>query len=490
MKSITDTLFELEKMHHQGKYLAVADKLKHLITSQKDNMSQAELCGAYSLWGMTEYYLGRLAAAVSAYEQAVLCAPKLQNQRYFYSNILFLAHYLPIPKDVLQAKHFGFQLFFEHVKQFAHTIERHNHKKKHIGYISTDFYSHVVTNFSIQLLAEYDREKYKVYCYSWQDGSDCATEQIKTLVDHYTTLKGLDFQEAARKIYDDEIDILFDLAGHSVGGETLTVCSYKPAPVQLCGIGWFNTTGLKAMDYFLSDVYCSPVGKYDEDFSEKIIRLPHTHFCYTPNKDAVEMERSYVVHSPIVFGCFNNFCKVTDDVLRLWLRIVNRVPRSRLILKNAQSNRDYQHRKMWERAMKIGFTPEQLELRKSSVGPLYEYMDIDIALDPFDYVGGGSTCDALYYGVPVITLEGCRHGSRFGVSFLENVGLSELIAKDKDEYVEIAVALADNPELINLLHKNLKAMMEQSPLMDAKAYVADVEAVYEQIWNKWVSENS
>ncbi|MBR3457741.1 MAG: hypothetical protein IKH16_06275, partial [Selenomonadaceae bacterium] len=299
-------------------------------------------------------------------------------------------------------------------------------------------------------------------------------------------LSELSAEEAARRIYEDEVDILFDLTGHTEGGRTLQVAAYRPAPVQLCGIGYFDTTGLPAMDYFLSDVYCDPA-ENDALFSERLIRLPRSHFCYTPPVSVLECRAKYHLHRPVVFGSFNNFHKITDGMLELWHEVICRVPGSRLLLKNVSPDRKLV-KAMRERALRIGFLPEQLDLRPGSWKYLDEYADVDIALDTYPYPGGGTTCEALYMGVPVISLYGQRHGSRFGYSLLQNIGMGELAAAAPEEYVEKAVAVAGDAELLTALHRILRERLQQSPVMDAGGYVRDVEAAYERIWQEWLDE--
>lgn len=242
------------------------------------------------------------------------------------------------------------------------------------------------------------------------------------------------------------------------------------------------------MDYFLTDQYCSPIGQGDEDFSEQLIRLPHTHFCYTPSERVLHCKNSYQYHTPVVFGSFNNFSKLNEEVLSLWLQIIQQVPGSRLILKNAHGAREWQERRIRKLALSLGYLEQQLEIRPATAGYLDEYMDIDIALDPFPYPGGGTTCEALYMGVPVISLCGQRHGERFGYSLLKNLGLEALAPETKEGYIAMAVALAKDKETIGLLHRKLRQFMQNSTLMNARDYVAEIEAAYEKIWQDYVQK--
>ena len=203
--------------------------------------------------------------------------------------------------------------------------------------------------------------------------------------------------------------------------------------------------------------------------------------CYTPPKSVLECKRRYTTHRPVVFGSFNNFYKITDEMLALWRKILDQVPGSRLLLKNTSPDK-WLVKAMRKRVMALGFRPEQLDLRPGSWKYLEEYMDMDIALDTYPYPGGGTTCEALYMGVPVVSRYGRRHGSRFGYSLLCNTGLEELTAETEEAYVEKAVALAEDEELLAALHRILRDRFASSPVMDAKGYVGEVEAAYERIW--------
>jgi len=284
----------------------------------------------------------------------------------------------------------------------------------------------------------------------------------------------------------DEIDILVDLAGHTQNN-CLPVLAYKPAPVQVTGIGYFNTTGLPTIDYMLSDVHVDPIGTTEPSFTEKMIRLPHSHFCYVlpeelPPVAPLPMERS----SFVTFGSFNNFNKVTDEVLRLWKEVLDAVPRSRLLVKSKLFASAEGRERAAERFARCGIPAECVEMRGFTRGHLAEYGDMDIALDTFPYTGGITTCEALAMGIPVVTLRGEIHGARFGESLLINANLPELIAKDPADYVQIARTLASSPETLCALRMNLRAILGRAPLTDAPLYVRAVEDAYAEIWEKFV----
>ena len=287
----------------------------------------------------------------------------------------------------------------------------------------------------------------------------------------------------AQAVRADEIDILVELGGHTAGN-ALPVFAYRAAKVQICGIGYFNSTGISECDGFLSDVYCSPA-EHSPYFTERLLQLPHTHFCYQPYKKFPEpVPPPCRQNNYITFGSFNNFAKVNDGMLCLWRELLQQVPNSRLLLKHQLLGTEEGREYTLSRLRKLQLPIERIELRSYSADYLREYGDMDIALDTSPYPGGLTTCEALYMGVPVVTLTGNRHGARFGKSFLCNLGLGELVAESPEQYVNIARTLAGDGELLTALRQTLRRMMLASPLMDSRMYMQDVENLYRQIMLK------
>ena len=286
-------------------------------------------------------------------------------------------------------------------------------------------------------------------------------------------ISALSDAHAAQLIRDDEIDILFDLSGHTLGNR-LRVADYRPASVQISGIGYMNSTGLDCFDYFLSDIYC---GGDENFFTEKLIRLPRIHICYEPPTKTLEpaAEPPCLKKNFITFGCFNSYAKITDTILVAWKKILDKIPNSRLILKHKIYGTSDGKKFVGERLKRLGFDLARIEMRAHTANHLIEYGDIDIALDTFPYTGGVTTCEALFMGVPVVSLYGNRHGTRFGLSILKNIGLEELATDSIDEYINRAAALAGDKELISILRKNLRGMMIKSALMNSELYLRDIE---------------
>lgn len=407
--------------------------------------------------------------------------------RKIFSNVLVFLHFLPdLPDDELFSRHKEYGELFKDVSWYVHDRARHaTHKKIRVGYISPDFYEHIVTNFAIQLYAAYDRDKFTVHLYNTGGTHNTVTDWLADMADGWHDLHGKSAAETAAAIYDDEIDILVDLAGHTKGGHTLQVMAYKPAPVQLSGIGYFDTTGLPAVDYYITDNYCDPPGN-ERLFTEKLLRLPHSHFCYTPPDTVLACKDGWQLHRPVVFGSFSNFFKLNDATLQCWRRLMQQISDCRLLLKNVHQSQEEEDN-LRKRMEAMAFDMDRVELRQATQYYLSEYADMDIALDPFPYPGGGTTCEAIYMGVPVISRYGTRHGSRFGYSLLANMGLEELTAATEEEYIAKAINLANSPDLLNELHGNLRQIMQNSPVMDAKNYLTEIQSAYEEIYHVWLN---
>lgn len=426
--------------------------------------------------------------AVKCWYEMSKCNINMEDKGKAYSNFLFDIHYSHNTISQLRKYHNEYQELLENIVQYDHKNHDCNKTKIRIGYLSADFSDHIVTNFTIQLLAAYNRRDFEVYAYHCgQKNIDNTSRQLEKLVDCWRDLRDKDYAKAAEVIYEDSIDILMSTGGHSNGGEELLICAYKPAPIQICGIGWFDTTGMSAMDYFLSDVYCTPDGHGADQFCEKLLRLPHTHFCYTPSERFLHTKGQYQLQSNIMFGSFNNIMKISKECLNAWHQIISLVPNSKLLLKNMNHR---QRAIVKKRLRQAGFWDEQYVLQEASADYLNEYYNIDIALDTFPYPGGGTTCEALYMGVPVISYYEERHGSRFGYSLLKNIGLEQLASDTVAGYIDTAVALANDRELLNLLHQNLRSMMKNSPIMQPSIYLNDIEDAYRAIWQEYCRERN
>ncbi len=428
-------------------------------------------------------------AAEAAFTVSSMLEDRAAAASYF-SKGLFLSNYRSADAQSLAAKHAQYGQMYPEQLGFPHDV--HTKNKPHalrIGYISPDFRLHAAAYFFTALLKDANHREFTVYGYS-TGREDHVTQRFKKMADRWRDVHGRTPQEIAKQIHDDRIDILVDLSGHSQNS-CLPVMACRPAPVQVSGIGYINTTGLPAVDFFLTDECCMPKGERHSGFMEQPLRLPHCHLCYRPETmrdlrsqghNAPGMERGY-----ITFGSFNSFAKVTDAMLVQWRNILQAVPDSRLVIKCKICSVPSGQEIVRQRFRRLGGDADRLELRPFTPDYLTQYNDIDIILDTAPYNGGLTTCDALYMGVPVIALRGKTHGSRYGASILTAAGLPELVANSPREYVAKAVHLATNGILLNKLHRELPELLRNSRLMDGKAYMQELEAAYKKIWQHYCS---
>jgi predicted O-linked N-acetylglucosamine transferase (SPINDLY family) len=393
------------------------------------------------------------------------------------------------PQDIF-SEHLAFAKKFAEPLSSAvslHTNERNPNRRLRIGYCSPDFRRHAVAYFIEPVLAAHNGEHFEIFCYSLVRIQDEVTKRIQGQTDQWRSMAGMSDEDAAELIRKEGIDILVDLAGHTAGNRIL-LFARKPAPVQVSWIGYFATTGLSTMDYKIVDGYTDPTGKTEQFYTEKLIRMPESFLCYLPDRESPEVRPLPALSAGhVTFGSFNNFAKVTPEVFTLWARVLQELPGSRLILKGSsfsdETTRQYARNMFQER----GISAERITLQSWDPSPKHfaSYHQVDIGLDTFPFNGATTTCEAMWMGVPVITLEGTAYHSRAGVSLLSNVGLPELIATTEDEYTGIAVHLASDIEKLDLLRKGLRDRMSHSPLTDAERFTANLELCYRKMWEDW-----
>lgn len=355
-----------------------------------------------------------------------------------------------------------------------------------IGYVSADFHHHPVGIFFQAVARNHNLQNFEVFCYCNMRKTDEVNREIVKHVEHWRDIEGMADSDVLALIQHDGIDLLADLSGHT-GGNRLPLFSRRAAPVQISWLGYFNTTGLANMDYVISDNDTVPPG-CEQWYREAVIRMPDSRFCYTPPLICPDVEMLPALKNGyITFGCFNNIAKLTPEVIEVWSAILIKMPDSKLVLKwktlSDGTIRDY-YRMLFSM---YGVPKRQIEFRGQS--PLFmmrdEYNDIDIALDPFPYTGGLTSCEALWMGVPVITLAGDRPVSRQTKGFLKVIGLDELVSETSSGYIECAVQLSGNLERLALIRQGLRQRMASSPLCDGARFTRKLEEIYRNIWQSW-----
>ena len=351
-----------------------------------------------------------------------------------------------------------------------------NNRQLRIAYVPADLCQHTVGLFIKDVLTAHDPIKTSIFVYSAGQVNDWVTDIIKSAT-QFRDVAALNDMALAELIRKDSIDVLVDLSGHTAGSR-LTVFAHRPAPVQVSWLGYFATTGLSCMDAVLLDQWHAVSG-IETQFIEPIVRLPRGRFLYQPVPWA-PAEISLLpclTTNYITFGCFNNSTKLNARVFDVWARILIAVPNSRLVLKWRTFNDDGFTRSIRQAFSTRGIATERLELRGPSfhVDMLKEYADIDIALDPFPFTGGLTSCEALWMGVPVVTWPQSQVVSRQTFAFLSAIGLEELAAHDADDYVRIAVALAQDKAYLATLRNSMRMRMQGSVLMDLPSFTSQLE---------------
>ncbi len=369
-----------------------------------------------------------------------------------------------------------------------HDNRRDPDRRLRIGYVSPDFRNHAVSHFVEPLFAAHDRGAFELFAYAQVPVSDGISDRIRQSVDGWRQTVGMTHGRLAARIRADGIDILVDLAGHTASNRLMSFAE-RPAPVQVTWLGYGGTTGMSAMDYRITDAIADPEGVADAVHSEKLVRLPNAFLCYQPPGDAPEIGPSPAAEAGhVTFASFNSLAKVTPEAASNWARVLEAVPGSRLVIKGSPfTNADIRLRFVQHFAAE-GIGEDRLELL-AQLPSRQDYMAIynrvDIVLDSFPYNGGTTTCEALWMGVPVVTLRGDRSVSRMAAGMLAQVGLSDLAADSEADYVAIAARLAGDADRLAELRAGLRPRMADSPLCDAAAFARDMEAAYRGMWRRW-----
>lgn len=438
--------------------------------------------------GATLCQQGKHESAISAHRNALRMQP---NNARFHSNLLLGLNYMPniSRQEILQEHKQWAQQFEAPISPpatYSNSVEVGRRLK--VGYVSPDFRNHSVAYFFEPILSHHDRGSVETYCYACTHIEDETTHRLQQAANHWRDISQSSDEQAAMEVRADQIDILVDLAGHTAKNR-LTLFARKPAPVQVTYLGYPATTGLSRIDYRLTDSYADPEDN-DEYYTEQLTRLPGCFLCYQPPHTAPPVAPSPRIYNGyITFGSFNNLAKINDKVIALWARILHAVPESHLLIKNPsltdQPTAD-RYRGMFEQQGVPADRIELLGLAPTTESHLTTYSLIDIALDTFPYNGTTTTCEALYMGVPVITLKGKSHAGRVGTSLLSCLQLHELICDTSEDYFLKAKLLAGDPEILADYRATLRSSLQRSPLCDGQAIAQNMERVYKAMWKKWL----
>ena len=361
-------------------------------------------------------------------------------------------------------------------------------RKLRIGYLSADFRRHSAAYFFESLLDGHDRGLYEIYAYGNVAWPDYFTDRIRGKCDRYRNIYGMTDAEADELMVNDGIDILVDLMGHT-GENRMTLLARKPAPLIISYLA-INTTAVPAVDYRFTDRYLNPP-ETQQYYTEQFIYLPDCHLCYRPVDFAPGMVSLPALRNGYVtFGSFNNHLKLHPHVLSVWSNILNRCEGARLVLKFGAGNDPFVRNRILGRFKKSGIDSERVTIlgRKSPQEHLEMYNEIDIALDTWPFNGCTTTCEALWMGVPVVSMIGEDFVSREGLSILKKIGLDFFAVSEQEEYINRALALASNIDSLAGIRNSMRARIASSGLCYARGFTRGVEQAYREIWRKWCSE--
>jgi protein O-GlcNAc transferase len=436
---------------------------------------------------------GDMEGALDAYRQALALDPGSALQTL--PRLLFCAAgsaQVTPAQFIADARRYGSLMALE-ARPFSHDrqarIAQCGTRALRVGFVSPDLREHPVGIFLENVLAYIDPNRIELSAYATHGLEDAVTSRLKPHFRAWQLLTGLDTQTAARRIYDDGIDVLVDLAGHTAW-TGLPVFCWKPAPVQATWLGFFATTGCAAVDYIIGDRHVLPVDE-EQHFVEKPWRLPDSYVCFTPPEYDVEPgPLPLLANGAVTFGYFGKLAKLTDHVVALWSRLLGAIPHSRLFLKAPGLEAQSVQQATAERFAMHGIGAARLVMEGASPRAQYfaAYRRVDITLSPFPYPAGTTTAESLWMGVPVLGMQGDRFVTHICESLLRTARLDEWIAADDEAYLQKAIAYASDREALTQMRASLRARVLASPLCDARRFAGNLEAAFCAMWERYASD--
>jgi predicted O-linked N-acetylglucosamine transferase (SPINDLY family) len=406
-----------------------------------------------------------------------------------FSNYLLTLNYDPgYGPSALFEQHRKFNASFEAPKAAAHAFDARDRsplRRLRIGYVSADFRNHPVSHFLEPIFSNHDKNGFEIFSYNNARKPDAKTKLFKQFSEHWTDVFDMTDSTLTDAILADEVDILVDLSGHSADNRLLAFAR-KAAPVQITYLGYPNTSGLMAMDYRITDHTADPLGEA-QSHSEELVRLSPCFCCYAPPEDApapgpVPFRRNKAV----TFGSTHTLARLNDNVLDLWAELLSRIPSSRLLIMRTTLKGKGLDR-LYKRFESHSVDKNRLLIRNTvpAEGHLAVYRDIDVFLDSFPWSGHTSACEALWMGVPVVTLAGDRHAGRMVASVLSCLDMKDCIAGTKDDYLSVAQRLSSDIDTLKSLRSTLRGRMQKSPLCDGAAFTRNLEQALRSLWQEW-----
>jgi protein O-GlcNAc transferase len=450
---------------------------------------QPDFAGAHNNLGLAFKELGQIEAAVASFRRALTLDPQRAD---IHSNLIFSMYYRwgdepePIAAELVA-------WWRQHAGPLTPNIRPHDNdraagRRLRVGFVSPDLWAHPVARFLLPLLQAHDHAAFEFHCYADVVREDHMTAELRAHADAWHDIAGRSDDEVVRLVRENQIDVLVDLAQHTARNR-LRVFAQKPAPVQWSYLGAPAEPGLETIDGWLTDVWTEPPATPTGPQATPRIRLAQTAWCFSAPTDAPEVGESPAkARGFVTFGCFNNFAKVTDEMLDAWARVLLCVPTARLALKNRALGCLSAATRVRDRFARHGISVARLDFLRPTASyhdHLRCYHEVDLALDTFPYHGTTTTCEALWMGVPVLTRAGRMPATRVGVSLLSNVRLTDFIALSADDYVERAVKLMNDLPRLATLRQELRSRLQHSPLMDGPLFARAVESAMRDAWRQW-----
>ncbi|WP_181358849.1 tetratricopeptide repeat protein [Pseudothauera lacus] len=439
---------------------------------------------AYQDLGYAYFSLGMLDKSVSTSELAVERNPE---NAAAYSNLLFfMTHQENLSPEEVLRKHLGFGERFEVPlgDPRPHENDRNPERRLRIGFVSADFYNHAVAHFLMPVLEHIDRDRFDLFAFHNTVKFDETSEKLKSLFKYWVAVSHVSDRDLAEIVRACRIDVLIDLSGHTAGNRLLTFAR-KPAPVQMSWIGYVDTTGLRSIDYYVTDRFLAPLGQFDEHFSERLLRLDSA-VAFTFDQDAPPVGPAPMLRNGFVtFGSFNRPGKITSTTLDLWAALLNAVPDARILIGSVETEDTQRH------------LTQELSLRCVSEGRLRflprvtlrayleAHNEVDILLDTFPYNAGTTALHSLWMGVPVLTMNGSRMLSNVGAALMSKAELPDFVGEDGEDFVSKGAALAKQPHLLAGIRAGMRERLMRQQLFSARYVTRCLEGGFRSAWLDW-----
>jgi len=445
---------------------------------------------AYFNLGNTQKYRGRVAQAIQSYQQAIAQDPEFVDA---HTNLLFSLNFIdhPSAEYLGAAQRFGAIAQNKAGSPFNAWPHLPQQGRVRVGMVSGDLCRHPVAYFLLPLLRNLDASRVELFVYATNDKSDHVTEALRERTCRWRSIKGVNDAAAANLMHTDGIQILIDLAGHTEDNRLPVFCR-RPAPIQVAWLGYFASTGISEIDYIVVDPW-TVLSEEERYFSEKFWYLPETRLCFSIPEAAPEVSALPALSNQfITFGCFNKVPKISPESITVWSRILLALPHSRLFLKAEQLKDAQVREQLAAQFSALGVHPGRLRMEGYTPRANYleAYSQVDIALDPFPFSGGTTSIEALWMGVPVLTLAGAKLVARQGVGIMMNAGTPDWIAADQADYVRLAVTHAQDLQALSALRKGLRERMRASPIFDASRFAGNFESALLTMWERYAASTT